>query len=212
MHFQQSYSQWSLQRSHTLFHKSHLAWGAFLPQTKAVPALATSDSGVFWWDPTFTPCHSLHLPLLLLVCEGTFPFLTLCCCKDRQENCAELQLLSAKAVIAALMHWKTHRSKSLQCAYRTSSLSQSIPTFFNSSLKDRTNTGRGTQQALHWGFPNKPLNFFMTAIYSTCKMKCWKMTDWYSTKIKYHTWCFNEINWFTTCNVCGLCVFLIQDL
>lgn len=37
-------------------------------------------------------------------------------------------------------------------------------------------------------------------------MKCWKTTDWHSTKIKDHTRCFNEINWFTTCNMWFVCL------
>ena len=62
----------------TLFNKSHFAWWTFFPQAKTVAAHGTSDSSVLWGDPAFTPCHSLYLPLLLLVHEGTFPLFTLC--------------------------------------------------------------------------------------------------------------------------------------
>lgn len=100
-----SHSQRSHLRSPTLFDESHLAWRAFLPQTKAVAALATSDGGVLRWDPTFTPCHSLHLPLLLLVCEGTFPFLTLCCCEKMGDS--QRTSVSFKTR-AATVHLKKH--------------------------------------------------------------------------------------------------------
>lgn len=69
----------------TLFHKSHFAWGTFLPQAKTVAALGTADGGVLWGDPAFTPRHSVHLPLLLLVREGTLPLLALRRWKETQE-------------------------------------------------------------------------------------------------------------------------------
>lgn len=69
-------------RGRTLFYKSHFARGTFLPQAKTVAALGTSDGGVLRGDPAFAPRHSLHLPLLLLVREGTLPLLALRRCKE----------------------------------------------------------------------------------------------------------------------------------
>lgn len=48
-------------------------------------ALGTADGGVLWGDPAFTPRHSVHLPLLLLVREGTLPLLALRRWKETQE-------------------------------------------------------------------------------------------------------------------------------
>lgn len=48
-------------------------------------ALGTSDGGVLWGDPALAPSHSLHIPLLLLVREGTLPLLALRCCEDTEK-------------------------------------------------------------------------------------------------------------------------------
>lgn len=69
-----------------MFHKPHFAWGAFLPQAEAVAALGTADGGVLRGDAPFTPRHPVHLPLLLLVREGTLPLLALRCWKETQES------------------------------------------------------------------------------------------------------------------------------
>lgn len=78
-------SQCEQQLGFTLFHKPHFAWGAFLPQAKAVAALGTADGGVLWGDTTFTPRHPVHLPLLLLVREGTLPLLALRRWRGKQD-------------------------------------------------------------------------------------------------------------------------------
>lgn len=83
------YATWPL--GCTLFYKPHFARRTLLPQAKTVAALGTSDGGVLRGDPAFAPGHSLHLPLLLLVREGTLPLLALRRCKETQES---IQILS----------------------------------------------------------------------------------------------------------------------
>lgn len=70
----------------TLLDQAHFSWRSFLPQPKTVAAFGTSDSGVLWGDPAFTPRHSFHFPLLLLVYEGTFPYLTQRCCEETESK------------------------------------------------------------------------------------------------------------------------------
>lgn len=62
----------------TLFDQTDFAWWTFLPQAEAVAALGTSDGGILRRDSALAPHHSLHLRLLLLVCEGTLSLFALC--------------------------------------------------------------------------------------------------------------------------------------